>query len=72
MKSLVMVGVLLIAAGAAGLIFKGFSYESKETVAKIGSLEANAEITKEVEVPQALSLIVIAAGAALLIIGLKK
>lgn len=72
MKSLVMVGVLLIAAGAAGLIFKSFSYESQETVAKIGSLEANAEITKEVEVPQALSLIVIAAGAALLIIGLKK
>jgi len=54
------------------LVFKGFSYESKETVAKIGSLEASAEVTKDVEVPQALSIIVLVAGVAMVLVGLKK
>lgn len=72
MKSSLVIGILLIALGAAGLVFKGFSYESKETVAKIGSLEASADITKDVEIPQALSLIVLAAGVAMVLVGLKK
>lgn len=72
MKSSLMIGIVLIALGSAGLVFKGFSYESKETVAKIGSLEASADITKEVAVPPALSLIVLAAGIAMVFVGLKK
>ena len=71
MKSSLMIGILLIALGVAGLVFKGFSYESKETVAKIGSLEASAEITKDVEIPQALSIIVIVVGAAMVFMGRK-
>lgn len=72
MKSTLIIGILLIALGAAGLVLKGFSYESKETVAKIGSLEASADITKDVEIPQALSIIVLAAGVAMVLVGLKK
>ena len=72
MKSSVIIGIILIALGTAGLIYKGFSYESKETVAKIGSLEASADISHDVEIPQALSIIVIVAGAAIALVGLKK
>jgi hypothetical protein len=72
MKSSLIIGIILIALGSAGLIYKGFSYESKETVAKIGSLEASADITKDVEIPQALSVILIIAGAGIVLVGLKK
>ncbi len=72
MKSSILIGVLLVALGIVGLIYKGFSYESKETVAKIGPLEATAETTKDVPVPKILSIISIVAGAGLLITGLKK
>lgn len=72
MKSSLMIGIFLVALGTAGLVFKGFSYESKETVAKIGSLEASAEVTKDVEVPQVLSIIVLVAGVAMVLVGLKK
>lgn len=72
MKSSVIIGIILIALGTAGLIYKKFNYESRETVAKIGSLEASADITKEVEIPQALSIIVLVAGAAIALTGLKK
>ena len=72
MKSSVIIGIILIALGPAGLFYKGFSYESKETVAKIGSLEASAEVTKDVEIPQVLSIILIVAGAGIALVGLKK
>jgi hypothetical protein len=72
MKSSIIIGIILIAIGAAGLVYKGFSYESEETVAKIGSLEASADITKSVEIPQALSIIFIVAGAAFVLVGWKK
>lgn len=72
MKSSIVIGIILIAFGTAGLVYKGFSYESKETVAKIGSLEASADITKEVEIPQVLSIILIVAGAGIVLVGFKK
>lgn len=72
MKSSIVIGIILIALGTAGLVYKGFSYESKETVAKIGSLEASADITKEVEIPQVLSIILIVAGAGIVLVGFKK
>lgn len=71
MKALVA-GIILVALGIAGLVYKGFSYESKETVAKIGSLEATAEVTNDVAIPTPISIILIVAGAGLVLVGLKK
>ncbi len=71
MKALVA-GIILVALGTAGLVYKGFSYESKETVAKIGSLEATAEVTNDVAIPTPISIILIVAGAGLVLVGLKK
>lgn len=71
MKALV-VGLVLLALGGVGLVYKGFSYESKETVAKIGSLEASAEVTKEVQIPQAVSIVLMVVGAGLVLVGFKK
>jgi len=72
MKFSVIVGVLLIALGAIGLVYKGFSYESKETVAKIGPIEATAETTKEVPIPEVLSIVAIVVGIGVVAIGAKK
>ncbi|HSH73052.1 MAG TPA: hypothetical protein VK974_08365 [Methylophilaceae bacterium] len=72
MKFSVIVGVLLIALGAIGLVYKGFSYESKETVAKIGPIEATAETTKEIPIPEVLSIVSIIVGIGVVAIGAKK
>lgn len=71
MKSLVA-GIILVALGTAGLVYKGFSYESKETIAKIGSLEATAEVTNDVVIPKPISIILIVAGAGFVLLGKKK
>jgi len=72
MKFSVIVGVLLIALGAVGLVYKGFSYESRETVAKIGPIEATAETTKEVPIPEVLSIVAIVVGIGVIAIGARK
>lgn len=71
MKALI-IGVVLVAAGVLGLVYKGFSYNSTETVAKIGNFEASAEVTKEVGVPKALSIILIVAGAGFVLASFRK
>lgn len=72
MKFSVIVGVLLIALGAAGLVYKEFRYDSKETVVKLGPIEATAETTKHIPVPEVLSIIAIVVGVGVLAIGAKK
>ncbi|MGZ8252149.1 MAG: hypothetical protein ACXW1P_06920 [Methylophilaceae bacterium] len=72
MKLSVIVGVLLIALGAVGLVYKGFSYESRETVAKVGPIEATAETTKEVPIPEVLSIVAIVVGIGVIAIGARK
>lgn len=72
MKTTMLVGILLIALGTAGLVYKEVSYTSKETVAKIGPLEATADTTKEVPIPQVLSIVSIVVGIGALLIAAKK
>ncbi|MES2553945.1 MAG: hypothetical protein V4588_09765 [Pseudomonadota bacterium] len=67
-----MVGVILIVLGAVGLFYKGFSYESKETVAKIGPIEATAETEKNVPIPEVLSIVAIVIGVGVIAVGARK
>jgi len=72
MKTSVIVGVILIVLGAVGLFYKGFSYESKETVAKIGPIEATAETEKNVPIPEVLSIVAIVIGLGVIAVGARK
>ena len=70
MKKSLIVGVILIVLGAAGLFYKNFSYTKEETVLEIGSLKATAEVEKNISVPDALGIAAIIAG--LVVIGLGR
>lgn len=69
MKPSVMIGVVLIALGAAALIYKNFSYTSEETVLQIGSLKATAETEKNVPIPNVLGIVAIVAGVIVIVAG---
>jgi hypothetical protein len=69
MKSSVIVGVVLIALGAAALVYKNFSYTSEETVLQIGSLKATAETEKNIPIPNVLGIIAIVAGVVVIAVG---
>lgn len=72
MKTSVIIGALLIVLGAAGLVYKNFSYESEETIAQIGDLKATAETEKNVPIPAILSIVAIVAGVLVIATGSRK
>lgn len=71
MKTSMIVGIVLIVLGVAGLFYKNFSYTKEETVLEIGSLKATAEVEKNVTIPDALGIAAIIAGLVVIGIGRK-
>ena len=72
MKASVIVGVLLIVLGTAALVYKNFSYTSKETILQIGDLKATAETEKNIPIPNILGIVAIVAGVIIIAVGAKK
>jgi TRAP-type C4-dicarboxylate transport system permease small subunit len=72
MTPLRILGVLLILAGVAGLVYGGFSYTKEEHKAKLGPLQFSVKEKETVAVPVWLSVAAVAAGTVLLVINRKK
>ncbi|GAB1578604.1 hypothetical protein [Bordetella petrii] len=70
MKPATIVGIVLIALGAAALVYKGFDYKSEETVLQIGSVKATAETEKSVTIPTWAGIAAIVVGV--LVVGLGR
>jgi uncharacterized membrane protein YidH (DUF202 family) len=71
MNSSKIMGIILIVAGALGLVYGGFSYTKETTGLKIGPMELKVQEQKTVNVPLVLSAGAIVLGAFLLVLGRK-
>src|SRR5262249_51808174 len=72
MKRLILVlGILLLAAGVIGIIHPRFTYNKTEEVAKIGPVQANVTHEKAVEVPLAISILLVVTGVGLAVFGIR-
>ena len=67
-----ILGVLLIVAGVAGLVYGGFSYTKEEHKAKLGPLQFSVKEKETVAIPVWLSIGAVAAGTILLVINRKR
>lgn len=72
MKPAVIVGVLLIIVGIAGLAFGGFSFTRKEKVLDVGPIEASADKKESLPVPPLLGALAIVGGVVLLVTGARR
>jgi len=72
MKSLAIVGVVLIVLGIAGLVVGRFSYTTEEKVLDIGPLEATAEKEHSIAVPDIAAIAAIIAGGFLVFVGRRR
>ena len=72
MKSFLFAGIALIIAGAAVLGYDHYSYTTKEKVLQIGPVTATADKEHTVSFPPLLGWLLIAGGACVLVLGLKK
>lgn len=69
MNSIKIVAVMLIAAGALGLLYGEFSYTKETHAVKLGSFELSVDEKQTVNIPAWAGVGAIAAGALLLIFG---
>ena len=72
MKGTLLLGIALILIGAAILGYGYFSYQTRETVLKVGSLEATADRTRTVSLPPVLGWGLLGGGACVLIFSARK
>jgi TRAP-type C4-dicarboxylate transport system permease small subunit len=72
MSAVKILGVLLIVAGVAGLVYGSFSYTKETHEAKIGPLQFSIKEKETVAIPIWISVAAIAAGTILLVINRKR
>ena len=67
-----IIGIILIAAGALGLAYGGFSYTKETTGLKLGPLEVKVQEKQTVNIPLIVSGAAIVVGIFLLVTGRKS
>ena len=72
MNAVKLVGVVLIAAGLAGLLYGGFSFTRETHEIKLGPIELSVKEKQAVNLPVWAGVGAIVIGAGLLLIGGKK
>lgn len=72
MKSMAIVGFVLIVCGLAALAYQGITYTSRETVIDIGPIHATAERQRTVPLPPVFGIVAVAGGVALVVAGRGK
>jgi hypothetical protein len=72
MENTLILGIVLILIGAAILAYGQFSYRPRETVLKIGPINATAETTKTVPIPPILGWALIGGGAVVLVFSARS
>ena len=68
-RFVILLGVILLVLGVVGLVHPVFTYHQKEEVAKIGPIQATVNEEKTLQIPAAVSVVLLAAGIAFVLLG---
>lgn len=71
MKSISLIGVVLIVLGVAALAYQGINYTTRETVIDIGPVHATAERHRTLPLPPVVGAVAVVGGIALLVAGAR-
>jgi hypothetical protein len=72
MKSISMVGILLVVLGALALAYQGINYTHRETVLDMGPIHATKDTQEQIPLPPILGGLALAGGIALLVVGARQ
>ena len=72
MKTIAIVGIVLIALGLGALAYQGITYTSRETIVDVGPIHATAERQRRLPLSPVLGVVAVGGGVVLLIAGMRK
>ena len=72
MKPTMIIGIVLIVLGVAGLVFQGVTYTTREKVVDVGGLQVTAETRKTVPIPLIAGGLALAGGIAVVAVASRK
>lgn len=72
MKSLSLLGILLVVLGALALAYQGITYTHREKVFDVGPIHATKDTEKQIPLPPILGGLALVGGIALLIAGARQ
>lgn len=72
MKSMTVLGILVVVLGVLALVYQGFSYTHRENVLDIGPIHATADRQEHVPLPPIIGGVALVAGAVLLAMGARQ
>ena len=72
MKSISIVGIVLIVLGVVALVYQGITYTSRETVLDFGPVHATADRQKTLPLSPVLGIVALAGGVVLLTAGVRR
>jgi hypothetical protein len=68
-RFVIILGVILLVSGVVGLVHPSFSYHKQEEVAKLGPYKATLDEEKVVQIPAAVSIVLLVSGIGMVLLG---
>lgn len=68
-RFVIILGVILLISGVMGLVHPNFSYHKQEEVAKLGPYKATLDEEKTVQIPSAVSIVLLFSGIGMVLLG---
>ena len=68
-RFVIILGVILLISGVVGLVHPNFSYHKQEEVAKLGPYKATLDEEKTLQIPAAVSIVLLFSGIAMVLLG---
>jgi uncharacterized membrane protein len=72
MKSLSLLGILLVVLGALALAYQGITYTHREKVFDVGPIHATKDTQEQIPFPPILGGLALVGGVALLVVGARQ
>ena len=68
-RFVIILGAILLISGVVGLVHPNFSYHKQEEVAKLGPYKATLDEEKTVQIPSAVSIVLLISGIGMVLLG---
>ena len=72
MKTMTVIGIILIVLGVAGLIYGGITYTSSKNVVEVGSMRVSVDEERQIPLSPIAGAVAVAAGVVLIVVGRRQ